>query len=60
MAFLNGIHLIAALASDIDRLIDFCARVFDARLLLDIGEKGFDWVVGPGRTKRAPALYRSP
>jgi catechol 2,3-dioxygenase-like lactoylglutathione lyase family enzyme len=40
MSLLNGIHHIATLTSDMDRLIDFYVRVFDAQVLLDMEEEG--------------------
>jgi catechol 2,3-dioxygenase-like lactoylglutathione lyase family enzyme len=40
MALLNGIHHIATLTADMDRLIAFYAEVFDARVLLDMEEEG--------------------
>lgn len=40
MALLNGIHHLATLTADMDRLIGFYERVFDARLLLDMEEEG--------------------
>jgi catechol 2,3-dioxygenase-like lactoylglutathione lyase family enzyme len=40
MALLNGIHHIATLTTDMDRLIAFYEQVFDARLLLDMEEEG--------------------
>lgn len=40
MALLNGVHHLAILTADMDRLIAFYAQVFDARLLLDMEEEG--------------------
>lgn len=40
MALLNGIHHLAILTADMDRLIAFYERVFDARPLLDMEEEG--------------------
>ena len=40
MTLLNGIHHIATLTADMDRLIAFYARVFDAQVRLDMEEEG--------------------
>lgn len=40
MALLNGIHHLTTLTADLDRLIGFYARVFDARVTLDLEEDG--------------------
>lgn len=40
MTLLNGIHHIATLTADIDRLTAFYVQVFDAQLLLDMEEEG--------------------
>jgi catechol 2,3-dioxygenase-like lactoylglutathione lyase family enzyme len=40
MALLNGIHHLATLTSDMDRLIAFYEQVFDAHLLIDLEEDG--------------------
>ena len=40
MALLNGIHHLAILTADMDRLIAFYEEVFDARTLLDMEEEG--------------------
>jgi len=40
MPFLDGIHHITTLTADIDRLIVFYARVFDARVTIDFEEEG--------------------
>jgi catechol 2,3-dioxygenase-like lactoylglutathione lyase family enzyme len=40
MTLLNGIHHLATLTSDMDRLIAFYVDVFDASLLLDMEEEG--------------------
>ena len=40
MALLNGIHHLATLTADLDRLIAFYEQVFDAHLLLDLDEDG--------------------
>jgi catechol 2,3-dioxygenase-like lactoylglutathione lyase family enzyme len=40
MTLLNGIHHLATLTSDMDRLIAFYEDVFDASLLLDMEEEG--------------------
>jgi catechol 2,3-dioxygenase-like lactoylglutathione lyase family enzyme len=37
---LNGIHHLTSLTADLDRLIDFYQRVFDARVTLDMEEDG--------------------
>jgi catechol 2,3-dioxygenase-like lactoylglutathione lyase family enzyme len=37
MALLDGIHHVATLTADLDRLIAFYGRIFDARVLLDLG-----------------------
>jgi catechol 2,3-dioxygenase-like lactoylglutathione lyase family enzyme len=51
MALLNGVHHLATLTSDLDRLIDFYQRVFDARLTDDMEEEGLRHAfieIGPG------------
>ena len=40
MAQLAGIHHVATLTADLDRLVAFYERVFDARLLADMEEEG--------------------
>lgn len=40
MSLLNGIHHVTTLTADLDRLIDFYARVFDAPVTLDLSEEG--------------------
>lgn len=40
MALLNGIHHLTTLTADLDRLIGFYTRVFDARVTLDLEEDG--------------------
>lgn len=40
MALLNGIHHMTTLTADLDRLIAFYERVFDARVILDLEEDG--------------------
>ena len=40
MALLNGIHHLTTLTADLDRLIGFYERVFDARVTLDLEEEG--------------------
>jgi catechol 2,3-dioxygenase-like lactoylglutathione lyase family enzyme len=40
MALLNGIHHLTSLTADMDRLIGFYQRVFDARVTADIEEEG--------------------
>jgi catechol 2,3-dioxygenase-like lactoylglutathione lyase family enzyme len=40
MQTLNGIHHLTILTSDMDRLIDFYRRVFDANVTLDMEEEG--------------------
>lgn len=40
MTLLDGIHLLATLTADMDRLIGFYVRVFDARVVLDMEEEG--------------------
>lgn len=40
MPLLNGIHHLATVTADMDRLIAFYERVLDARLLLDLEEEG--------------------
>ncbi|MBA2754267.1 MAG: VOC family protein [Chloroflexia bacterium] len=56
MALLDGIHHVATLTADIDRLIDFYRRVFDAQVTLDMEEEGLRHVfieVGPTTTLHA-------
>ena len=40
MALLNGIHHLTTLTADLDRLIGFYERVFEARVILDLEEDG--------------------
>ena len=40
MALLDGIHHVTSLTADLDRLIGFYQRVFDARVTLDLEEEG--------------------
>jgi len=40
MSMLNGIHHLSTLTADMDRLITFYDRVFDAPVLLDMEEEG--------------------
>ncbi len=40
MALLDGIHHLATLTADMDRLIGFYRRIFDARVVLDVEEEG--------------------
>lgn len=40
MALLDGVHHLATLTADMDRLIAFYEEVFDAQLLLDMEEEG--------------------
>ncbi len=40
MALLDGIHHLTTLTADLDRLISFYRRVFDARVTLDLEEDG--------------------
>lgn len=40
MTMLDGIHHLATLTADMDRLIAFYQRVFDARVVLDLEEEG--------------------
>ena len=40
MTLLNGIHHLTFLTADMDRLISFYQRVFDARVTLDLEEEG--------------------
>jgi catechol 2,3-dioxygenase-like lactoylglutathione lyase family enzyme len=40
VALLDGIHHLAVLTADMDRLIGFYRRVFDAEVLLDVEEEG--------------------
>lgn len=40
MALLDGIHHLTTLTADLDRLIAFYQRVFDARVTLDLEEDG--------------------
>ncbi|CAA9551030.1 MAG: hypothetical protein AVDCRST_MAG49-1792 [uncultured Thermomicrobiales bacterium] len=40
MTLLDGIHHVATLTADLDRLIGFYRRVFDARVVLDLEEEG--------------------
>ncbi|MCC6615630.1 MAG: VOC family protein [Anaerolineae bacterium] len=40
MQLLDGIHHLAFITADMDRLIDFYARVFDAEVVLDLEEDG--------------------
>ena len=40
MPLVDGIHHLSTLTADMDRLIDFYRRVFDASVLLDVGEEG--------------------
>ena len=40
MPLLNGIHHVTSVTSDLDRLIEFYERVFDAPVLLDLEEEG--------------------
>ena len=40
MALLNGMHHLTFLTADLDRLIDFYGRVFDAPVTLDLEEEG--------------------
>jgi catechol 2,3-dioxygenase-like lactoylglutathione lyase family enzyme len=48
---LNGIHHLTTLTADLDRLIGFYERVFDARVTLDLQEEGLRHAfieLGPG------------
>jgi len=50
MRLLDGIHHIAFITSDMDRLISFYKRLFEARVTLDLEEEGLRHVfieVGP-------------
>ena len=50
MRLLDGIHHIAFITSDMDRLISFYERIFEARVTLDLEEEGLRHVfieVGP-------------
>ena len=38
MRLVNGIHHLTFITADMDRLIDFYERVFDARVTLDLTE----------------------
>jgi catechol 2,3-dioxygenase-like lactoylglutathione lyase family enzyme len=40
MTLLDGIHHVTTITADLDRLIGFYARVFDARVTLDLEEDG--------------------
>ena len=40
MALTDGSHHVATLTADMDRLIEFYARVFDAQVVLDVREEG--------------------
>lgn len=40
MSLLDGVHHLAFLTDDLDRLIDFYGRVFDARVTVDLEEGG--------------------
>lgn len=40
MVLLDGIHHVTSLTADLDRLIGFYERVFDARVTLDLEEEG--------------------
>ena len=40
MSLLNDIHHLAFVTADMDRLIDFYARMFDAQLMADLDENG--------------------
>jgi catechol 2,3-dioxygenase-like lactoylglutathione lyase family enzyme len=51
MPLLNGIHHVTSITSDLDRLIRFYQRIFDAPVLLDLEEEGLRHAfirVGPG------------
>jgi catechol 2,3-dioxygenase-like lactoylglutathione lyase family enzyme len=51
MALLNGIHHLTFLTADMDRLVSFYERVFDAAVFLDLEEEGLRHAfiqVGPG------------
>jgi catechol 2,3-dioxygenase-like lactoylglutathione lyase family enzyme len=41
MPLVDGVHHIAFLTEDMDRLVDFYVRVFDAEKTLDMTEEGF-------------------
>jgi catechol 2,3-dioxygenase-like lactoylglutathione lyase family enzyme len=62
---LDGIHHVAFLTSDMDRLISFYERIFEARVTLDLEEEGLRHVfieVGPhrGGTEHVAAPVRGP
>jgi catechol 2,3-dioxygenase-like lactoylglutathione lyase family enzyme len=51
MALLDGIHHLTTLTADLDRLVAFYRRVFDARVTLDLEEEGLRHAfieLGPG------------
>ena len=40
MRLVDGVHHLTFLSEDMDRLVAFCARVFDAEITLDMTEAG--------------------
>jgi catechol 2,3-dioxygenase-like lactoylglutathione lyase family enzyme len=50
--FVEGVHHVATLTADLDRLIDFYRRVFDARVLFDREEADLPRPDHPGRRLR--------
>jgi catechol 2,3-dioxygenase-like lactoylglutathione lyase family enzyme len=58
MRLLDGIHHVAFLTSDMDRLISFYERIFEARVTLDLEEEGLQRRQRGGLPRAAPSARR--